>query len=77
MACDTEDAMVKYFTINANHVGDIFLDDSVTALTFSCAPEGRNINVVAVAVTSSQIRYLLVSCNVIGQATVVDKYGPV
>jgi len=49
-------SLLRLHSINAVLIGTVATRDSITALCFSCAPEGVSVNVIAAGLASGAIR---------------------
>lgn len=49
-------SVLRYYTINAEFIESVHVESKVTCVTFSNAPEGRNVNVIAVGSSDRVIR---------------------
>lgn len=55
-------SLLQLYTVNATFIKSITCDEQITALCFSCAPEGLAVNSVAAGLATGEIRYF--SCSI-------------
>lgn len=52
-----EGTVLSLYSVNCELVGSVTTEEEITSITFSCAPEGRSVNVVACGMADGSIRY--------------------
>lgn len=51
-----EGTVLSLYSVNCDLVGSVTTEEEITSITFSCAPEGRSVNVVACGMADGSIR---------------------
>jgi hypothetical protein len=47
---------LRLYTVNASLVGKVMCEEQITAICFSCAPEGSSINVIAAGLSTGDVK---------------------